>query len=90
MSQFGNLPAYTFYCFREARMDASVKTTIEQRLVETGEKERLKEHLRYGRKEGVGRSRMEHKGAGWDRDGTGSKEQEEPGGSRKNQEGSGG
>ena len=30
-------------------MDASVKTTIEQRLVETGEKERLKEHLRYGR-----------------------------------------
>ena len=27
-------------------MDPSVKTTIEQRLVETGEKERLKEHLR--------------------------------------------
>ena len=30
-------------------MDPSVKTTIEQRLVETGEKERLKEHLRYRR-----------------------------------------
>ena len=28
-------------------MDPSVKTTIEQRLVETGEKERLKEHLRF-------------------------------------------
>ena len=27
-------------------MDPSVKTTIEQRLLETGEKERLKEHLR--------------------------------------------
>ena len=27
-------------------MDPSEKTTIEQRLVETGEKERLKEHLR--------------------------------------------
>jgi hypothetical protein len=27
-------------------MDPSVKTTVEQRLVETGEKERLKEHLR--------------------------------------------
>ena len=30
-------------------MDPSVKTTIEQRLVETGEKERLKEHLRFRR-----------------------------------------
>ena len=30
-------------------MDLSVKTTIEQRLVETGEKERLKEHLRFRR-----------------------------------------
>ena len=28
------------------RMDPQVKTTIEQRLLETGEKERLKEHLR--------------------------------------------
>ena len=27
-------------------MDPAEKTTIEQRLVETGEKERLKEHLR--------------------------------------------
>ena len=27
-------------------MDPSAKTTVEQRLVETGEKERLKEHLR--------------------------------------------
>ena len=27
-------------------MDPSEKTTIEQRLIETGEKERLKEHLR--------------------------------------------
>ena len=27
-------------------MDPTEKTTIEQRLVETGEKERLKEHLR--------------------------------------------
>ena len=27
-------------------MDPSVKTTIEQRLIETGEKERLTEHLR--------------------------------------------
>ena len=59
VSQFGNLPVYTFYSCREARMDASVKTTIEQRLVETGEKERLKEHLRYGRKDGVGRSKKD-------------------------------
>merc|ERR1712200_364894 len=29
-----------------SKMDPSVKTTIEQRLLETGEKERLKEHLR--------------------------------------------
>ena len=36
----------TLSILAEARMDASVKTTIEQRLVETGEKERLKEHLR--------------------------------------------
>ena len=28
------------------KMDPTEKTTIEQRLVETGEKERLKEHLR--------------------------------------------
>ena len=33
-------------CTLLTTMDPSVKTTIEQRLVETGEKERLKEHLR--------------------------------------------
>ena len=31
---------------KDSEMDPAEKTTIEQRLVETGEKERLKEHLR--------------------------------------------
>ena len=31
---------------KDYKMDPAEKTTIEQRLVETGEKERLKEHLR--------------------------------------------